>query len=265
MYRFVLFAVIFIIAFCTSCKKENAQVKNPEIIGQGASFDLEKITFNENVPLLFSKCLSYWLSDSEGNVDTENLAYFPYDTTQFTIPVHCDQFGYIYESCIKDSLAVFDSLNFRTVKIVTNMDTAMIAVYAETELPGRMNVKDFLRRIVQKYGDCSEAYFLDNHYDVYSYEWDLTDRVLQIRTSKGFSITASTNEEGWKQDEYTKCEVLIIKKGEAEKIAESKRLKIEGYDEMFLKDDFTLTSLQLRITKRPDIEMLRIDPKSLRN
>lgn len=253
------FAILVVLAVLGSCS-QFSEKEQPKILVAHCGFDLKKVTFNENVPLLFSESLNWSLQDDDGNPDSEELAYYPFNPSEFLVTVHCDQFGYLYKSKPCDSIAALATVYFDKMDVLTDMDTVMVAIHCEAELPVTTNLNSILSQIKLEYGDCSVAYHIDNHYEHFSYEWDLTDRILQVETSKGFSFTLSENPVC---TEYYDFEVLLIKKEEHEKLVDLKTIKIEDYNTIFIKDRFVTNTSKFKI-ERPDIfEYITINPEDL--
>ncbi len=241
--RILTFVVLaYLLSACQIAEKQDVQ---PNVLTKNCSFDLEKVTFNENVPLLFSESLTRWLTDSVGNPDFEELKYYQFDSSGFTVEVHSEQYGYQYESSTKDTIAILDSVAFNKVWVLTDMDTCMVAIYCEVELPIETDVKKILGHLKAKYGNCL-VYEVDNHFNHFSYEWDLGDRILQIETSKGFSFYVGTDEPNGKQTEYFNFDCLIIKKDQVDKITQMKQVKVKDID-FFLPDKFVLSSEKIKI------------------
>jgi len=255
---FLLF-YIFLLVSCQAAQNKNEHTQ-PDALSDKLSFDLEKITFNENVPLLFSESLDFLLKDSLDNPDYNELAYYPFDVSGFRVEVHCDQYGYKFQSGVKNKIAFLDSAYFRSLSVITDMDTAMVAAYCETELPSEVDAKKILGNLKAKYGNCSSVFYLDKGFDVYSYEWEMEDRYLQIETSRGFSVSFGTENSEGKSTQYCKFTCLIIKKDNAEKLAKSKQIEVQGH-KIFLPDDFVLNSLKLKIETPYNIEDMKVRPE----
>ena len=98
----------------------------------------------------------------------------------------------------------------------------MVAIYCETELPSETTAKEILGNLKAKFGNCSTVFCLDKGFDLYSYEWEMEDRYLQIKTSRCFSVSFGTENSDGKTTQYCKFTCLIVRKNNAEKLAQSK-------------------------------------------
>ncbi|WP_231426591.1 hypothetical protein [Pedobacter sp. Leaf250] len=212
--------VISLIAL-VSC---NTKDKQPETLQAKGGFDLEKVTFAENIPKLYGN--NVLLSDGMRYDSTENgkltdtlLKYKISNSMLGALKINVPQkdFGYLYQSHTSDSLAKFNGTYFSNLNILTDKNKKAVAFYAEGEIYDLKAKKAFLAKMKEKYGDPKYSIFISHEFNQCSYEWVLKDRTIQLETSKGFSATFSSDSDA-KSGEYLRFDLLIIANDKKEQV-----------------------------------------------
>ena len=93
--------------------------------------------------------------------------------------------------------------------VLTNLAKKPIAYYAESRFDSKKDRDAFIKNFKEMYGQTKYEFSVDSRYEHLSYQWDLDVRVIQIETSKGFSMSASSDGTS-KSGEYYRLDVLII-------------------------------------------------------
>ena len=209
---YILFIAIFLLQSC----KEKEQ-RQPEILEKSCLFDLEKINFQENVPLLYSKHIMVdgmeYDSISDGTLTDEMLVYsindFEISTLGIRVKVPTEDFGYCYISPTLESVARFQNIYFSNLSVLTDMNKVPVAFYAESEFSSAKERKLMIDSFIEKYGQPKHSFCLSHFFNQCSYEWELQDRTIQIATSHGFRAMFSTDEEA-STGQYFELEMLIV-------------------------------------------------------
>ena len=249
-----IYLLLFAIFLLQSCKeKEQPQ---PEILEKHCGFDLEKINFQENVPLLYSKHIMVdgmeYDSISDGKLTNEMLKYsignMMTDALKLKIPK--EDFGFRYVSPDLDSVARFQNIYFKNMSVLTDMNKLPVAFYAESELSSAKERKLAIDAITEKYGQPKHSFCLHHEFNQCSYEWELPDRTIQIETSHGFRTTISTFEEA-SMEQYFEIEILIVNNDSKEALnnahvyefSETEKYEYDG--KFYSYKDFDLSSKEI--------------------
>ncbi|CAM3954875.1 hypothetical protein FLAN108750_01135 [Flavobacterium antarcticum] len=223
----LVFALILI-----SCNEKGTIINQPTILDENAGFDLEEITFNEDVAKLFSKNpFSY--SDVDFDRDTTKPipdSIFKYkiesylaETFKLTIPAK--ELGFLYKTREIDSLARIGNQYFDRLFVLTNLEKKPIAYYAESRFDSKKDRDAFIKNFKEMYGQTKYEFLIDSSFDNLSYQWDLDTRIIQIETSKGFSMSASSDGTS-KSGEYYRLDVLIIDNAQKDAIYKAHILEL---------------------------------------
>lgn len=219
----ILQTLVFIIVV-VSCNKEtaknNVQEKQPTVLEDNSKFNLEKVNFNENVPELYSKhFMNAFGYDMEGKYDPKGKgadSIFRYKIDDGILreldkklPLPAKDFGFLYTAPELDSVAKYQNIYFRTLKILTDLKKKPVAYFVIAELPNWKVRKQFLDDFTKVHGAPKHAYAISQEFKQNSYEWDLGDRTIQIGTANGFGITASSDGHNKSGVTYY-IEILII-------------------------------------------------------
>jgi hypothetical protein len=211
MAKLFFYLLILSLSLLLSCKLTIEE--QPRVLSDGKIFDLARLNFNENVPVLFSKSLrldGYKLDSAEiRQLDYKNLLYYNSLAANYKLQLPQNPYGYVFEA-YSDSLLKLDSIYFKELKVLTKMDTSMVALYAIAEFKGRKKLNAQLKQWQKQFGKPSLAISLSQEFNVCIYNWILSDRLMQVYTSHGFSFGYDTASNG----KYQKVEILIIKKSE---------------------------------------------------
>ncbi|QEH42427.1 hypothetical protein [Chitinophaga sp. XS-30] len=221
MNRFVNF--IAIILMLQSCSQV-AIVEQPEVLEKNSKFDLEMISFQEDVPGLYAKhvLVDDFEHDSlhDGALTDEMLRYKINNTISdaFDLEVPQKNFGFVYRSPTLDSVAQFQNIYFKNLSTLADSTKKPVAFFSETEVKTEKEQQDFLATIKSKYGEPKYAFFIDHSYKLCSYEWILTDRTLEIQTSFGVRFSTSYSSAEGLKETYYRIEVLIMDNHQKENI-----------------------------------------------
>jgi len=180
-----------------ACKMEKKQAS---LLETNSKFDLESVSFNEDVNKLFAKHLLDQDGISYDNVDVKviNSDRQKYRITNthiesLDLKVPKNDLGFLYKSSSLDSVAKFQDTYFERVYLLTDNNKKPIGYYAETELETAGERNSAIAKLTEKYGKPKHAFFLGREFNHCSYEWVLADRTIQVETSFGFSSGISTN------------------------------------------------------------------------
>ena len=207
----IIFALVLI-----SCKEKETIIQQPTVLEENAKFDLEQIDFKEDVSKLFSKNpFSY--SDVDFDLDTTKPipdSIFRYkiesslaETFKLTVPIK--ELGFLYKTREIDSVARIGSQYFERIFVLANLDKKPIAYYAESRFDSKKDRDAFIKNFREMYGQTKYEFLIDSHYDHLSYQWNLDTRIIQIETSRGFEMSASSDGTS-KSGEYYRLDVLVI-------------------------------------------------------
>lgn len=192
-------------------------------------FDLEKVTFGENVPKLFSQAIDQFRWDDSEGIDYSELKYYPYDHSQIVAEIEpAAQYGYRLESREMADIAIFDSIRFYRMEVLTDIDTAAVAFFCRGKYADEAQRDRVVELVIEKYGPAPHTYELNIACYHTAYCWELEDRILQIDTDFGRSVSISTDSPEPIEEEYYTIELLIAKKDAITELAEQKKLTIEG-------------------------------------
>lgn len=190
-------------------------IKQP-ILSKNSEFDLEAIDFQENIPKLYSKHIlnadGYeYDSIRDGKLADEKLKYKISNiyTEAMELEIPQKDFGYLYKSPLLDSIAKFQNIYFESISALTNKNKKPVAYYAESIFTNVKQRNISIDEISKKYGKPTYAFFIGNGFNVCAYEWDLTDKTIQVETS--FAHSASINTDGdTNNGKYYRLAMLII-------------------------------------------------------
>ena len=204
------FYILLLLILC--CCVHN---KQPKILDEHCEFDLEKINFAENVPLLYSKYTvvgginytGYFREELTDEMLQYSIGDVVIDALNLKMPK--EDFGYRYVSPTLDSVARFQNVYFRNLSVLTNMNKVPVAFYAECEFKSAKEREMDMNAITEKYGKPKHAFLINREFNHCFYEWELSDRTIQIETSHGFSISVSSDNESSSGMHYN-LEILIV-------------------------------------------------------
>jgi hypothetical protein len=195
MKKILAFLILsFLIQSCTE------KIFQPTVIDKGCGFNLETITFDENVSKLYSKHIQNeneveYDSIRDGKMHDSILQYKISNVMTDALKLKIPQkpFGYLYKTPEIDSIAKFQNTYFKTLHTLTNKKKKPIAYYAETTFATSKESKKALAEIVKKYGKPKYEFCLSSEFNQCSYEWVLKDKTIQIETSFGWSSSFSSD------------------------------------------------------------------------
>ncbi|WP_127124767.1 hypothetical protein [Pseudoflavitalea rhizosphaerae] len=184
---------------------------------QNTAFDLEKIYFTENVPVLYSSNIEVeegvrYDSARDGQL-TDNMLRYRISNTitealKLTVPQQ--EFGYLFRSPQMDKLAKFQNIYFQKLSTLTDKNKIPVAYYAESEFKDAKERKQVIEAFKKEYGNPVYSFLISSEFNQCSYEWQLKDRTIQIETSNGISVTFGGRDTAAKQTKYYSLRMLII-------------------------------------------------------
>ena len=199
-----------------SCNEKESKTKQPTVLEKNAGFDLEQIDFNEDVSKLFSAdIISYGDLDFDGDKTVPlNDSIFKYQIESylaevFELKVPVKELGFLYKTRYADSLARIGNKYLDQLSVLTNLNQKPIAYYAESRFDTKMERDAFIKNFKEMHGPTKYEFLVSTEFDQLSYEWDLADRTIQIETSSGFEMSASSDGSS-KSGEYYRLDVLLI-------------------------------------------------------
>lgn len=194
-------------------------IKHPATLEKCGAFDLERVNFQENVSLLYSRHLI--LKDGYAEYDSIRDGKLTDDMLRYTIntvisdalelKVPKEEFGYLYQTPTLDSVAKFRNAYFDKLSILTNRDKKPVAYYATARFNTLEDRARFMHGFKEKYGQPKYSFFISSHFEQCSFEWDLQDRIIQIETSHGFEFSVSSDGSS-SNGKYYNLYLLIIEK-----------------------------------------------------
>ncbi|MFD2909332.1 hypothetical protein ACFSX9_11400 [Flavobacterium ardleyense] len=223
----IIFALVLI-----SCNEKETIIQQPTVLEENCKFDLEKIDFKEDISNLFAKKPFYfyeievdttdknWLSDTIFKYKIES-----YLGEVFKINLPTKELGYLYKTRQIDSVARIGNQYFNRIFVLANLDKKPIAYYAESRFDSKKDRDAFIKNFREMHGQTKYEFLIDSHYDHLSYQWDLDTRIIQIETSSGFQISASSDGTS-KSGEYYRLDVLIIDNAETDAIYKAHILEL---------------------------------------
>lgn len=192
MKKTIILSIVALCCLISSCNR------NSHTLEENSEFDLEKIDFKENIPQLYSKNLllndgSRYDETTDGELTDDMIAYRVSNSTieYLNLKVPKQEFGYLFKSYGNDTIAKFADALFSSLWTLTDLNKSPIAYYAETEFDSLSDREAFMKQIITKYGKPKYAFFIKHEFDQCSFEWQLADRTIQIKTSHGFRTTFS--------------------------------------------------------------------------
>jgi hypothetical protein len=214
--------LIIALLFLFSCRglTDNGHLKKDKV------FDLASASFQEKIGSLYNDEI---LNRTEVDYTLDSVPFkmlpdsvFSYkisnllaESMGFKLPEK--DFGYLYKSREIDSLVRFDDLYFNKLWTLTDKSKKPVAYYATSRYDQATARKTAVEHLKKKYGTPAYAFFLDQGFNVCSYEWILKDRTIQIETSFGveavFGGGGST-----RSGKYYALDLLIIDNKQKENI-----------------------------------------------
>lgn len=258
--------IILIVAIAlVSCNEKNILKQQPTVLENNAAFDLEAITFDEDVAKLFSKSpfeyhILYHESENDKKIPDSifkyNIESYLAETFKMKVPVN--DFGYLYKSRPMDSIAKIESLYFSQISVLTNLQKKAVAYSGEARLDTKTQKDAFIKEFKNAYGTPKYAFQIDTSFDQQSFEWELEDRTFQIATSKGFEMSISTNEDA-KSGEYYRIDVLIIDNKSKDAIYKAHILELPEKINLKGKIDTTITYTSLKELGMEQVNIIEDD------
>ncbi len=207
-------AFLFLHPAFQSCESSQQQ---PAITKQNSAFNLEAITFTEKVPSLYANDLVIeegvrYDSARDGQLTDSMLRYKISNTITDVMKLKVPQkdFDSFSKVLTIDSLAKFQDIYFESLATLTDTNKKPVAYYARVELRDLKERKKLLEAFKKKYGNPVYSFFISSEFNQCSYEWQLQDRTIQIKTSSGFSVSFSSNDTTAQQSKYYPLEMLIV-------------------------------------------------------
>lgn len=252
----IVFALILI-----SCNEKETKIKQPTVLEKNAGFDLEEITFNEDVSKLFSKNPFNFIDldydeNTEGKMPDSIFKYKieSYLAETFKLNVPTKKLGFLYKTRELDSIARIGNQYFDRLFVLTNLDKKPIAYYAESRFDSKKDRDAFIKNFKEMYGQTKYEFLIDSSFDNLSYQWDLDTRIIQIETSRGFEMSASSDGTS-KSGEYYRLDVLIIDNAQKDAIYKAHILELPDKFNIKGKVD---TSVSYTNLKELDLEKINI-------
>lgn len=255
--------LLFVLPVFFACKPKVPQAPLPKVLEKNYGFDIEKISFNEDVPNLYSKHVmgefAEYDSARDGKLTDSAFRYEISNTITDVMKFRLPQkdFGYLYKSPGIDSIAKFGNVYFNTLNTLTDKSRKPVAFYAEARFDSARLRAHFLEEFRKKYGAPKYSFYISHEYNHCSYEWDLSDRTIQIETSFGFEATFSSDGKNT-NGKYYRLDMLVIENKHKDEIYKAHLMdvpekimydgKLRSYKDfqfekvLLVKDDFYLFS-----------------------
>lgn len=241
-------ALIILSFFLFSCNNKSDIKEQPTILEKNCGFDFEKINFNENVSKLFSEnpfenhilfyedSITKKIPDSVFRYKIES-----YLADEFKLKLPKNNLGFLYKTQQLDSVAKLDNVYSESIWTLTNANKKPIAYYTEARLNTKKEKDSFIKNLKNKLGVTKYEFLIDSHYNQCSYEWQLSDRTIQIETSKGQEMSISTDNPEAISSEYYRIDILIIENKFKETIYKAHILELPEKFALKGKIDTTIT------------------------
>ncbi|MBO9732460.1 MAG: hypothetical protein J7623_27710 [Chitinophaga sp.] len=262
--------LLLVLPVVFSCKPRVPQVPLPKVLEKNYGFDIEKITFNEDVPTLYSKHVMgeeiEYDSARDGKITDTTFKYQISNTITDVMKFRMPQkdFGYLYKSPEIDSIAKFGNVYFNTLYTLTDTSRKPVAFYAAATFDSARLRAHFLDEFRKKYGPPKYSFYISNEFNHCSYEWDLSDRTIQIETSFGFEASFNSNGKS-KSGKYYRLDMLVMNNKHKDEIYKAHLMdvpekimydgKLRSYKDfqfekvMLVKDEFYLFSTNEALIK----------------
>lgn len=211
---------ILLLMLIVSCSNDDKTESNkPKILGDGHSFELDKINFNEDVIALYSKVSTidslkeifkkYDAFPNYALLDDKDVFFKIFEVKSLDISIPKNPVGFEFKSKTSDSLAKFHGLYFDEVKSLTNLDRKLIAINAYSRYRNENQRDSLLKTISQIYGNPFMKIRKSTDFDTKSYSWITKDRLIEVKTSFGHSLVVSTSGKS-ENYQYYRLDLLII-------------------------------------------------------
>ncbi|WP_282086048.1 hypothetical protein [Aquimarina algiphila] len=240
-----------------SCKEEKKEFIQPDILIEGAEFDLTQLSFKEDVLKLVSKSLD--TINNDYTIKNYENASYPTKEEIKNISNHkgityLDEKRYYFQSLELDSIAQFLGLHTNSIEIETDSNLKIQTCWATAKVFDTLILNSVLHKMYVKYGKTIwmqeyedelglqkvvhastdengkvvheikyKEYDIDYESYLYQYkinssddyhQWNLKDRILQIKISDGNESTIDLSSGETESKKYYKIEFLNITKKE---------------------------------------------------
>ena len=260
MYKQYSFYLILTLLFFSCGNNNDTNSKNnvfvqPKVLEKNSEFNIDALTFNEDLRLLFSRSLDtvdndYSLRNIEPALYPSKEKIIKEQREKYRRFVSMPEERYFFESFTLDSIATLNDIYFNKVAIETNKNLKIKAFLAYANFYSTKELDSALHKLYIKYGPTplmKEQEKLHREHDslrglstepieyyekyLYRYkehyansqkinycEWVLDDRILQLKIYEGFETKIDLTSGEIDTKNWHIVEYLFIKKEEYDSI-----------------------------------------------
>lgn len=241
-----------------SCSNLETQ---PKVLETNSKFDLEKINFNEDITQLFSKKLADEIGFEIDSINKKTFSdtIYEYKIENYLLEVlklrlPQKELGFLYKTIRLDSVAKIDNAFCERLWTLTDATKKPIAYYAEARLNTKKEKDLLIKNLKNKLGTTKYEFLIDKSFNQCSYEWEVSDKIIQIETSKGQEMSISTDNPKAVSSEYYRIDILIIKKESKVEIYNAHILKLPEKLSLKGKIDTTITYNKNEVKKSLNLD-----------
>lgn len=241
-----------------SCSNIETQ---PKVLDENAKFDLEKITFDEDITQLFSKKLADEVGFEIDSINKKTFSdtIFEYKIENYLLEVlnlklPSKKLGFLYKTIRLDSVAKIDNAYCERLWTLTDVNRKPIAYYAEARLNSKKEKDLFIKNLKTKFGKTKYEFLLVNDFNKCSFEWETLDKTIQVTTLKENSTEITTDNPLPVSKEYFTIDILLIENKFKKAIYEAHLLKLPEKLSIKGKVDTTITYNKKEVKKMLELD-----------
>jgi len=253
MNKSLLFYFLVSLLLFTSCEKKEAadviDLPKVEILGEGSPLNLETLDFTENTLRLYTKISKidslealFEVYKRRDPFIIEDLRFKAQEIESLGLSIPDFSYGYVFEGEEKDSIAHLHNMYFSDINTLTNMDKKIVAVTTSSSYREKANRDSKLDSLKSIYGNPLLEVAVSSEFNQNSYSWVTKDKIIEVKTSRGFTIEATTSGNSENYDTY-QLDLLLIDIEELELLVEAHRSYYDGnyertYTPKLIKSEF---------------------------
>lgn len=210
--------LIILLAFAIACNTKNdSAVDNPEVLGTGVSFNLNKLSFTENVPRLYSKISSIDSLEEKFQKyeqfpfqdELNDISFRVLNNKSLNVKIPEYEYGFVFEGNCKDSIAVFNNLYFDCMKTLALSSGEIVAITATSEYINEKVRDSAVASLKKLYGTPILEFDDQSEFNEKILSWAPKNLIVEVNNSQGFSVSASANGDS-KSEIYYRLDLLIV-------------------------------------------------------
>jgi len=149
--------LVFLALLVFSCQKQDIEFIQPEVLSEGAQFDLTQLTFKEDVLQLLSKSLD--TINNDYTIRDYSSALYP-EIERLNLPtlkgrrdIHINQQRYYFQSLELDNIAQFFGLPANKIELETDINLELQSCWASAKIFNTSVLNNALRKMYLEYGN----------------------------------------------------------------------------------------------------------------